>query len=103
VQFEHRMIGYALFLLAVLHAFDAVRSRTSAAAVTGAMWLAAAVTLQAALGILTLLKQVPMDLALAHQAVAIAVLTLAVFQAERLAGRQPAAAHELALPVTQTG
>jgi cytochrome c oxidase assembly protein subunit 15 len=103
VQFEHRMIAYALFALAVLHAFDAVRSRASAAAVTGAMWLAAAVTLQAALGILTLLKEVPMDLALAHQAVAIAVLTLAVFQAERLAGQQPAAAHEPALPVTQTG
>ena len=42
--------------------------------------------LQATLGILTLLNQVPIDLALAHQAVAIAVLTLATFQAERLAG-----------------
>ena len=49
------------------------------------MWLVAAVTLQAALGILTLLNQVPIALALAHQAVAIAVLTLAVFQTERLA------------------
>ena len=41
---------------------------------------------------------------LAHQAVAIAVLTLAVFQAERLAGRQAESERqELVLPVTQTG
>ena len=33
----------------------------------GMVWLAAAVTLQATLGILTLLNQVPTDLALAHQ------------------------------------
>jgi cytochrome c oxidase assembly protein subunit 15 len=104
VQFEHRMIAYALFALAVLHALDAVRSRAGTAAVKGAMWLAAAVTLQATLGILTLLNQVPMDIALAHQAVAIAVLTLAVFQAERLAARQPESAQqELVLPAAQTG
>src|SRR6202035_1116769 len=89
VQFEHRMCGYALFVLAALHTLDAVRSRAGTAAVNGALWLAAAFTLQATLGILTLLNQVPMDLALAHQGVAIAVLTLAVFQAERLAARQP--------------
>ena len=90
VQFEHRMTAYALLALALVHAFDAVRSRAGAAAVKGALWLAAAVTLQATLGVLTLLNQVPIDLALAHQAVAIAVLTLAVLQAERLAARQPA-------------
>ena len=90
VQFEHRIVAYALFALAVLHALDAVRSRAGAAAVKGALWLAMAVTLQATLGVLTLLNQVPIALALAHQAVAIAVLTLAVLQAERMAARQPA-------------
>jgi heme a synthase len=104
VQFEHRMIAYALFALAVLHAIDAVRSRAGAAAVTGALWLAAVVTLQATLGILTLLNEVPMDLALAHQAVAIAVLTLAILQAERLAARQAEQApQKLVLPATLTG
>jgi cytochrome c oxidase assembly protein subunit 15 len=104
VQFEHRMTAYALFVLAVLHAVDAVRSRAGAAAVNGALWLVAAVALQATLGVLTLLNQVPMDLALSHQAVAIAVLTLAVLQAERLAARRPETARqELGLPVTQTG
>ena len=103
VQFEHRMIAYALFALAVLHALDAVRSRAGAAAVNGALWLAAVMTLQAALGILTLLNQVPMDLALAHQAVAIVVLTLAVFQVERLAARQVPEQQKLVLPVPQIG
>ena len=84
VQFEHRMTAYALFVLAILHALDAVRSRAAAAAVNGAWCLAAVMTLQATLGILTLLNEVPIVLALAHQAVAIAVLTLAIFQAERL-------------------
>jgi cytochrome c oxidase assembly protein subunit 15 len=104
VQFEHRMIAYALFALAVLHAFDAVRSRAAPAVVNGAFWLAAAITLQATLGILTLLNEVPTSLALAHQAVAIAELTSAVFQAERLAVRQLVSAQQkLVLPVTQIG
>ena len=86
VQFEHRMTAYALFALAALHAFDAVRSRAGSAA-SGALLLLGAISLQALLGILTLLNQVPIGLALMHQACAIAVLTLAVMQAERLAGR----------------
>ena len=104
VQFEHRMVAYGLFVLAILHAVDAVRSRAGTSAVNGALWLAAAITLQATLGILTLLNQAPMHLALTHQAVAIAVLTLAVFQVERLAARQPQQApQKLVLPVGQTG
>ena len=87
VQFEHRMTAYALLAIALLHALDAIVSRAGAAA-RGALWLAAAVTLQALLGILTLINQVPLAFALSHQAVAILVLTLAVLQAERLAGRQ---------------
>src|SRR5215468_4377123 len=82
VQFEHRMTAYALFLLAALHAFDAAAARAGAA-LGGALWLFAAVTLQVVLGILTLLNQVPMALALSHQGAAIVVLTLAVLQLER--------------------
>src|SRR5579864_1263850 len=100
VQFEHRMTAYALFALAILHALDALRS--SRAAVSGALWLVAAVALQATLGILTLLHQVPIALALSHQAVAIVVLTLAVMQAERLAARLVEAEPQpLANPVGQ--
>jgi len=104
VQFEHRMTAYALLALAVLHAIDAVRSRAGAAVVGGACWLVAAIVLQATLGILTLLRQVPIDLALTHQAVAIVVLTLAVVQAERMAERRVAqGSDKLALPVGQPG
>ncbi|MEA2859615.1 MAG: heme a synthase, partial [Methylobacteriaceae bacterium] len=87
VQFEHRMTAYALLVLAMLHALDAVRSRADGAVVRGAWSLLAVIALQATLGILTLLNQAPMDLALTHQAVAIAVLTLAVLQTERLTRR----------------
>ena len=87
-----------------LHALDAIRSRAGTPVVSGALWLVAVMTLQATLGILTLLNQVPIDLALTHQAVAIAVLTLAVIQAERLAARQPESERQkLVLPVGQTG
>ena len=102
VQFEHRMTAYALFALALLHAIDAVRSRAGSAA-GGALWLLAAVSVQAVLGILTLLNQVPIDLALSHQAVAIVVLTLAVMQAERLASRQQTHAQPRAVPASQVG
>src|SRR6202045_3476085 len=68
VQFEHRMVAYALLVAAVLHALDAVRSRAERSTVNGALWLAAVVTLQATLGILTLLNQAPIALDLAPQA-----------------------------------
>jgi heme a synthase len=103
VQFEHRMTAYALFVLAILHAVDAVRVRAGTAAIGGAAWLVAAITLQATLGILTLLNQVPLPLALAHQAVAIVVLTLAVFQAERLVARPQRQRRNLVQPLAQTG
>lgn len=89
VQFTHRMLAYALFVLAIVHVADAARTRASSA-LTGALWIAAAISVQAALGILTLLHQVPIPLALAHQAVAIVVLSLSLAQVHRFAARQPA-------------
>jgi heme a synthase len=104
VQFEHRMTAYALFVLALWHAIDAMRSRVGSTASNGALWLVAVIALQALLGILTLLNQVPIALALMHQATAIAVLVLAVMQAERLAGRRaPNELPEAAVPIGQAG
>jgi cytochrome c oxidase assembly protein subunit 15 len=104
VQFEHRMTAYALLVLAVFHAVDAMRSRAGASVAGGAWWLVVAIVLQAALGILTLLNQVPIDLALAHQAVAIVVLALAVLQTERLVARRTALGRqESVLPLGQPG
>jgi cytochrome c oxidase assembly protein subunit 15 len=104
VQFEHRMTAYALLALAILHALDTLRARTGSAVIAGAGWLVAAIALQATLGILTLLNQVPIDLALSHQAVAIVVLTLSVLQLERLSARRTASDRpNLAVPVGQPG
>jgi heme a synthase len=97
VQFEHRMTAYILLAVALWHAIDATRARAGAV-VGGAWWLVAAVLLQAALGILTLLNQVPIDLALAHQAVAIVVLTIAVVNVERLSPRRAEAVSEQLAP-----
>src|SRR5712672_3017968 len=83
VQFQHRMMGYTIWVVAVLHWLDALRSRRKGP-LTGALPLAVAVTLQAALGILTLIHQVPIGLALAHQGMAMIVLALATLHAARL-------------------
>jgi heme a synthase len=90
VQFEHRMTAYLLLVVALWHAINATRARAGAV-VGGAWWLVAAVLLQAVLGILTLLSQVPIGLALAHQAVAIVVLAIAVVNVERLSPRRAGA------------
>jgi cytochrome c oxidase assembly protein subunit 15 len=104
VQFEHRMTAYALLILALFHAIDAMRSRAGGAVVGGAWSLVMAIILQAVLGILTLLHQVPINLALAHQATAIVVLTLAVLQTERLVARRAAHDHqEMVVPLGQPG
>jgi cytochrome c oxidase assembly protein subunit 15 len=87
VQFCHRMAAYALWLCAVLHAADVARSTREGASATTAYTLAAAVTLQAALGIATLLHQAPIGLALMHQGLAIVVLAIAVIHAERISPR----------------
>ena len=72
---------------AVLHAVDVARTVGRGPAMTHALVLVGLVTLQAALGIVTLVHQVPIGLALAHQAGAILVLALAVVHAQRMAER----------------
>jgi cytochrome c oxidase assembly protein subunit 15 len=57
-------------------------------ALAGALALACAVTLQAALGILTLLEQAPLTLALMHQGMAMVVLTIAVLHAQGMAAKE---------------
>jgi cytochrome c oxidase assembly protein subunit 15 len=80
-QFDHRMMAYAIWLAAMVHANDAWSLRRETA---GALILAGAVTLQAMLGVATLLEQALIELALMHQMAAILVFTIAVVHAERL-------------------
>jgi cytochrome c oxidase assembly protein subunit 15 len=92
VQFDHRMLAYTIFALALWHAFDTRRS----ASARGALWLAGGVTVQAGLGIVTLLHQAPLALALAHQMLAIVVFSIAIVHAEKLSRHTNARAVNLA-------
>jgi cytochrome c oxidase assembly protein subunit 15 len=81
VQFNHRMLADAVWGLSLLQVYLALRLRCD---LRGPIVLAAMMTVQAALGIFTLLYEAPLALALAHQALAIVVFTVAVVHAERL-------------------
>lgn len=86
VQFEHRVMAYVLWVLAMAHLIDA--ARRGGAVLNGALAIAAAVSIQACLGILTLLYAAPIALSLLHQGMAIVVLTIAVLHTERLTARK---------------
>ena len=81
VQFTHRMVAYVLVAVGALHAADCSWHRVCR---RSAVALALFLLLQAMLGIATLLLQVPILLALAHQAVAIAALIVATLHAANL-------------------
>jgi heme a synthase len=89
VQFDHRMLAYAIMVVALLHVFNAVGGGRRGPVAVGAVVLAAAVTLQALLGIFTLVLVVPIELALMHQAMAMVVLTVAALHAATVAERAP--------------
>jgi cytochrome c oxidase assembly protein subunit 15 len=89
VQFDHRMLAYAIWIVALLHVFGVARAMKKGLALTGAVLLALAMTLQAALGIWTLLMVAPLSLALLHQAMAMIVLTVATVHAASVAERVP--------------
>ena len=94
VQFDHRMVAYGLLGMTLIHVIDIVHAGGTRPARDGALALTTAVTLQALLGIVTLLHQAPLALALLHQAMAMIVLTIAVIHAERLT------THNAIAPVT---
>jgi cytochrome c oxidase assembly protein subunit 15 len=99
VQFDHRMLAYAIWLGAAWHAIDTLRTTRRGAAWRGALTLFVAVTLQAVLGIATLLWVVPLPLALSHQATAIVVLTVAVVHAGQMTWRPARSPFHAALPL----
>ena len=80
VQFDHRLGAYVLFAVAWAHAAQA----RGTPYLRWALALAVLVTLQAALGITTLLLVVPVDVALTHQFGAMVVLIAAVTHLRRM-------------------
>ena len=88
VQFDHRIGAYVLFALAWTHVWQA----RGTPFVRAALSLALLVTLQAALGIATLLMVVPLHVALTHQLGATIVLIAAVIHLRRMWPAMPMAA-----------
>jgi cytochrome c oxidase assembly protein subunit 15 len=84
VQFNHRLVAYALVLATLWHVWALTRRASDPLVGFTAVALAASVLAQAGLGIATLLAQVPLALGLAHQAGAAAVFGLAVWHLHAL-------------------
>jgi heme a synthase len=79
VQFEHRMLGYAVVLAALGQLAWLALKGAAQPLIGSAFTLALFALLQAALGVWTLLLSVPIALGLAHQAGAIAVFAAALY------------------------
>jgi cytochrome c oxidase assembly protein subunit 15 len=77
-QFDHRLVAYAVLVLAAVEVWRLARAGTRSEVKGSSHLLLAAVVAQAALGIWTLLHAVPLHLGIAHQAGAALVLIVAV-------------------------
>jgi heme a synthase len=99
VQFDHRMLAYGIWVVSLLHVIDVVRSTRGSAVSIGAIALFGAITLQASLGILTLLNQVPLPLGLAHQGMAMIALAIAVIHAEQVVASRNSFFNPFSVPV----
>jgi cytochrome c oxidase assembly protein subunit 15 len=96
VQFIHRCGAYTVFLCAFAQMiFTMIRAPRTPPARRAILFFLL-VTLQAALGITTLLMQVPIDLGLAHQAMAIIVLGFAAAHWRGTKGSYPIEKETLA-------
>ena len=78
VQFDHRMIAYAIVAFALAQAIVALRAAPPTLTHRTVL-IAGAAALQAGLGVATLIFAVPIALALAHQANALILLGLGVW------------------------
>jgi heme a synthase len=79
VQFDHRMLGYAVVVAALCQILWLALKGAPQALLASALALALFAVLQATLGVWTLLLAVPIVLGLAHQAGAIAVFATALY------------------------
>ena len=84
VQFDHRVMAYAIVLLALAQAVYGWRAAPGTPAARRAVLLLVLVASQAAIGITALLLVVPLWAALLHQAFAMIVLGAAVVHRRRL-------------------
>lgn len=81
VQFNHRLVAYAIVVFALWHAWIMRRRAQSSKAARRATAMAGLTLVQMVLGIVTLLLVVPLWAGLAHQVFAMVVLGMAVVHA----------------------
>jgi cytochrome c oxidase assembly protein subunit 15 len=98
LQFDHRMLGYAVVLASIAQVLWLVLRGASQSLIGSALTLGLLAVLQATLGVWTLLLAVPITLGVAHQAGAIAVFAASLYhfwlarrRALRTGEAQPAA------------
>jgi heme a synthase len=84
VQFQHRMIAYALLAVALAQALYTSRAAVGYRAVRRSWAVAGLVAMQASIGIATLVLAVPLWAGLLHQAFAMIVLGMTVAHAQAL-------------------
>ncbi len=84
IQFTHRVLAVPTFLLIMLFWIESRRRKLAGTAGRAANVVAGFAVLQVALGISTLLLVVPVPLAAAHQAGALALFTAVLWAAHRL-------------------
>jgi cytochrome c oxidase assembly protein subunit 15 len=89
VQFVHRLGAYVVLAAALWHMIAARRAEPGTTHARRALVLFHLVLLQVAIGIATLLLQVPLDVALTHQAVALVVLGFAAAHWRATKGSYP--------------
>jgi cytochrome c oxidase assembly protein subunit 15 len=78
VQFDHRMVAYALTGFIGWHIYRVLGSGMGGLAALSAKWLGGALVLQIGLGISALMLAVPISLGAAHQLGAVALLAIGV-------------------------
>ncbi|MCF3639488.1 COX15/CtaA family protein [Rhizobium sp. TRM95111] len=89
VQFVHRLGAYLLFALVLAHMVAALRAAPETTHARRTVLLFGLVCLQAAIGIMTLVLQMPLSWALAHQGGALVVLGFAVAHWRGFTGEYP--------------
>ena len=89
IQFQHRMVAYLVVISVFALYANARWSAPAKHAPLALNLLGGMVIAQAALGILTLLLVVPVDVAAAHQAGALLLFTASLFAAHRIAAEAP--------------
>lgn len=84
VQFNHRMLAYAIALAVLWHLWSLRRTAPAGSIGISGLALAGTVLAQIALGIWTLIAHVPIPLALLHQTGAVAVFGVALWHLHEL-------------------